>query len=206
MKIDYKKELKDLYNPPVKDPVLVEIPPLNYLMIDGTGDPNTSQEAKEAIEALFPLAYGLKFLVKKQKGIDYGVMPLEGLWWADNMTMFSTTNKDIWKWTYMIMQPEYISNEMVNEISAEIKRKKSLPALPRIRFDTLKEGLCAQIMHIGPFSNEGPTIDKLHQFIKLKKYTFDGIWQKHHEIYLSDIRKIAPEKMRTVIRQSVVTN
>ena len=204
-KIDFKKEFKNLYNPPANEPVMVEVPTLNYLMIDGAGDPNTSREAREAIEALFSLAYSLKFIIKKQKGIDYGVMPLEGLWWTDDMAEFSTANKDIWKWTYMIMQPEYINKDLVNVATAEVKRKKNLPALPKIRFAAFEEGLSAQIIHIGPFSEEGPTIEKLHKFIEGKSYTFDGLLQKHHEIYLSDIRKVSPEKMKTVLRQPVVS-
>ena len=203
-KIDLKKELKQLYNPPAKEPVLVDVPPMNYLMVDGAGDPNTSQEAKEAIEMLFPVAYALKFMVKREKAIDYGVMPLEGLWWAEDMTQFSVENKDIWKWTYMIMQPEYVTRDMISKALEEVRKKKNPPALPKVRFESLHEGLAAQIIHLGPYSAEGPTIEKLHNFIKEKGYKFDGLIQKHHEIYLSDFRKAAPEKLKTVIRQPMV--
>jgi len=202
-KIDFKKELKHLYTPPAKEPVIVDVPPMNYLMVDGTGDPNTAQQAKDAIEALYPVAYTLKFMVKKEKAIDYGVMPLEGLWWADNMTQFTPYNKDIWKWTYMIMQPEHISGDMVDKALEQVQKKK-LTALPKVRFESLTEGLSAQIMHIGPFSAEGPTIERLHRFIKENEYSFDGLVQKHREIYLSDIRKVAPEKMKTVLRQPIL--
>ncbi len=202
-KIDFKKELKHLYNPP-KEVVLVDVPEMNFLMIDGAGDPNTAQEYKEAIEALYAVSYALKFMIKKVKtAIDYVVMPLEGLWWTDDMTQFVMENKDIWKWTSMIMQPEYVTKNLFNKALEQVKKKKNPPALSKIRFEVLNEGLSAQIMHIGPYSAEGPTVEKLHNYIKEKGYTFEGIRQKHHEIYLSDPRKAAPEKMRTVIRQPI---
>ena len=203
-KVDLKKELKHLYNPSAKDIVTVDVPAMNYLMVDGTGDPNTAREAMDAIEALYPVAYALKFMVKKEQAIDYGVMPLEGLWWTDDMTQFTPDNKDIWKWTYMIMQPQYVTEEMVQQALEQVAKKKSLPTLSKIRFESLHEGLSAQILHIGPFSEEGPTVQKLHTYIKEKGYTFDGLKQKHHEIYLSDIRRVAPEKMKTVLRQPIV--
>ena len=204
IKIDFKKELKHLYNPPAREPVIVDMPSMNYLMVDGAGDPNTAQEAGDAIEALYPVAYALKFLVKKEKATDYGVMPLEGLWWADDMAQFTPHNKDIWKWTYMIMQPEHISGDMVDKVLEQVQKKKNLTALHKVRFESLAEGLSAQIMHIGPFSAEGPTIERLHRFIKENGYSFDGLVQKHHEIYLSDIRKVAPEKMKTILRQPIL--
>ncbi len=172
-------------------------------MIDGRGDPNTVEEAKETIEALFPVAYALKFMIKKERGIDYVVMSLEGLWWTDDMTEFSMENKDIWKWIYMIMQPEFITKDMFNRALLQVEKKKNPAALSKMRFETLHEGLSAQIMHIGPYSAEGPTIDKLHNFIRENNYKFDGLKEKHHEIYLSDPRKVAPEKMKTIIRQPV---
>jgi len=203
-KIDLKKEMKELYNPPSKEAVMVSVPPTNYLMVDGAGDPNTTPEVPAAIEALYPVAYTLKFMVKKEQAVDYGVMPLEGLWWADDMTQFTPENKAIWKWTYMIMQPQYVSGEMVKRALAEVEKKKNPPALPKVRFESFAEGTAAQIMHIGHYSAEGPTIERLHGFIKEKGYKFDGLAQKHHEIYLSDVRKAAPEKWKIVIRQPVV--
>jgi len=200
-KIDLKKELKYLYKPSAKDVSIVDVPPMNYLMIDGKGDPNTAEEAKEAIEALYPLAYAIKFIIRKELEIDYGVMPLEGLWWTEDMTEFSVENKDIWEWTYMIMQPEFITKDMFNRALLQVEKKKNPVALSKMRFETLHEGVSAQIMHIGPFSDEGPTIDKLHNFIWENNYKFDGLKEKHHEIYLSDPRKTAPEKMKTIIRQ-----
>ena len=198
-KIDYKKELKHLYNASPKKVEMVEVPRMNFLMIDGQGDPNTSQAFQDAVEALFSLSYTLKFMIKKGKeGIDYGVMPLEGLWWADDMSQFITQNKDNWKWTVMIMQPEYVTANLVHEAIEQLKKKKGLPALPKIRFEPFSEGRTAQSTHIGPFSEEGPTIEKMHNFIRENGYQLSG---KHHEIYLSDIRKAAPEKLKTIIRQ-----
>jgi hypothetical protein len=200
-KIDLKKELKQLYNPSVKDVTLVDVPVMNFIMIDGSGDPNTSREYQEAVEALFSISYGIKFGVKKEQEIDYAVMPLEGLWWTEDMSHFSITNKDNWKWTAMIMQPEYVTLEMFEAVRQQVEKKKSLPALSRTRFESFKEGQSAQILYIGPFSAEGPTIDRIHKFIVDRGGSFDGLLQKHHEIYLSDFRKTAPEKLKTVIRQ-----
>src|SRR3989304_7760881 len=198
MKVDLRKELKHLYAPSAKKLLAVNAPKMNFLMIYGMGDPNTSQEYKDAVEALFSLSYAIKFMIKKEKSIDYAVMPLEGLWWIDDMTRFSVENKNEWKWTSLIMQPEYVTKEIVNEALDETRKKKNLPALSKIRFEAFSEGPSAQIMHIGPFSAEGPTIEKIHNFIKKQGYKLSG---KHHEIYLSDPRKSAPEKMKTVLRQ-----
>jgi len=201
-KIDYKKQLKHLYKPSARKVEIVDVLPMNFLMIDGEGDPNTSQSFSDAIEALYPVSYTLKFMVKKgEMGIDYGVLPLEALWWSDDMSAFSTGNKDAWKWTLMIMQPEFISQKMIKEAMEEVKRKKNPASLPLLRFETFKEGKAAQIMHIGPFSEEGPTIEKVHLFIEGSGSQKTG---KHHEIYLSDIRRAAPEKWKTVVRQPML--
>lgn len=200
-KIDLKKDLKHLYSPSAKEVSVVDVPPMNFLMIDGSGDPNTSQEYAEAIEALYALAYALKFKVKKSKvAIDYAVMPLEGLWWTDDPTQFSMSNKAIWKWTAMIMQPKYVTAELLAGALAEVKKKKDLTALDRVRFESYHEGLSAQIMHIGPYAAEEPTIAELHSFIEENGYRLNG---RHHEIYLSDPRKSAPEKLKTVLRQPI---
>lgn len=200
VKIDYKKELKHLYNSSSKQVTIVDVPKMNFLMIDGEGDPNNSQAFHEAIEALFTTSYTLKFMIKKDEGgIDYGVMPLEGLWWADDMSKFNE-NKDNWKWTLMIMQPEHVKSFLVDEAIFQAKKKKGLPALPKIRFEAFSEGKSAQMMHIGPFSEEGPTIEKIHAFIEEKGFRLSG---KHHEIYLSDVRKAAPEKWKTILRQPI---
>jgi hypothetical protein len=196
-KMDLKKDLKHLYQPSAKEAVLVEVPAMNFLMIDGEGDPNTSRSYQEAVEALFSVAYAVKFKVKKTLAIDYGVLPLEGLWWADDMAAFSVEDKSGWKWAMMIMQPEFVSTALVRDTIAEVNKKKDLPALSHLRFEPFAEGKCVQILHVGPFSAEGPTIAKVHAFI-------DSIGKrsgKHHEIYLSDIRKADPAKWKTIIRQ-----
>jgi len=197
-KIDIKKELKHLYQPSAKEVVQVDVPPMNYLMIDGDGDPNNSQAFSDAVEALFAVSYAVKFMIKKSPlALDYGVMPLEGLWWVDDMSKFSIEDKSNWKWTLMIMQPDFVTKEMIDSAILEVKKKKNPVAISRLRFKALSEGKCAQILHIGPFSAEGPTIDKVHQFIDSRGKRIG----KHHEIYLSDIRKADPAKWKTVIRQ-----
>jgi hypothetical protein len=197
-KIDFKKELKHLYQPSAKEVVQVDVPTANFLMVDGEGDPNTSQTYSDAIEVLYAVSYAVKFMIKKGTlAIDYGVMPLEGLWWADDMSSFTTADKSNWKWTMMIAQPPFVTREIIELAIAEVKKKKNPAAISKIRLESFPEGKCAQIMHIGPFTEEGPTVEKVHQFI-------DSISQrigKHHEIYLSDIRKAAPSKWKTIIRQ-----
>lgn len=200
-KRDFKKELKPLYSAPAGKPVPVEVPTLAYLMIDGAGDPNTAPAFQQAIETLFPVAYALKFMAKKGAlGIDYGVMPLEGLWWADDMASFNPDDKAGWQWTLMIMQPDFITAAMVDEALQQVRSKQNPVALPKLRFETLTEGKVAQIKHVGPFSTEGPTVEALHAFIAAEGLTRRG---KHHEIYLSDMRRAAPEKWQTLIRQPV---
>ena len=198
-KIDLVKELKHLYRPSAQRIARIEVPIMNYLMVDGAGDPNTSQSFKDAAEALFAISYTMKFMVKKSDmAIDYGVLPLEALWWADDMSAFTTGNKDAWKWTAMIMQPDFITRDMVAVAMAEVKKKKNPAALSKVRCEALSEGDCAQTLHIGPFSEEGPTIEKVHQFIERCCCKLIG---KHHEIYLSDIRRADPAKWKTVVRQ-----
>ncbi len=198
-KLDWKKELKHLYQPSAKEVAEVDVPAMNFLMVDGKGDPNTAQEFADAVSALFATAYTIKFMVKKGAlAIDYGVMPLEGLWWADDMSTFSSEDKSNWLWTVMIAQPPFVTREMVEVAIAEVKRKKNPAAISRIRFETFAEGMAAQILHIGPFSAEAPNIEKVHNFIEAGGHQRYG---KHHEIYLSDINRAAPAKWKTVIRQ-----
>jgi hypothetical protein len=200
-KIDYKKQLKHLYTASAKQPTRVDVPTLNYLRIDGIGDPNTSSAYKNAVEALFSLAYTIKFAIKKgSTAMDYGVMPLQGLWWMDDMKQFSVTRKDEWKWTMMIMQPEVVTQAIVTACRSDLTRKKDLAALSKVEFAAFQEGRAAQILHVGPFTEEGPTIQKLHDFIRAQGLKLAG---KHHEIYLSDTRRAAPEKWKTIIRQPV---
>lgn len=197
-KIDLKKALKHLYLPSAKEVVQVDVPTFRFLMIDGNGDPNTSQEYAQAVEALFSVSYTAKFMVKKgPKATDYAVMPLEGLWWADDMSSFVAGDKSKWKWTMMIMQPEFVEPEILHAAIAEVKEKKALPAANDLRIEKFTEGLCAQVLYVGPFTEEGPTIQRVHAFI-LSRSSLGG---KHHEIYLSDIRRADPAKWKTIIRQ-----
>jgi len=199
-KIDFKKELKHLYRPSGKEFEVVDVPPMSFLMIDGHGDPNTAQEYKDAVEALYALAYRLKFMSKNELGRDYVVPPMEGLWWAEHMEEFSTDDKSAWDWTMMVMQPEWITEEMLEQAVGQVKRKKDLPALPKLRLETVHEGLAVQIMHTGSYDEEAPTIARMHAFIAENGYETAG---KHHEIYLGDPRKVTPEKLKTVLRQPV---
>lgn len=194
-KIDLKKELKTLYTAP-KNPELVDAPPMNFLMVDGKGDPNR-KEFQQAMEALYSVAYALKFKAKKA-GKDFTVMPPEGLFWTEDMSHFSPEDKTAWKWTLMIVQPGFITEEMFWSALEEARKKKGLAVEPK--FEAFHEGLSAQIMHIGPYAAEATTIRMLHDFIREKGYQLNG---RHHEIYLSDPRRAAPEKMKTLIRQPV---
>jgi hypothetical protein len=198
-KIDCKKEFKDLYHPSSKKVAVVNVPAFNFVIVDGVGDPNTSQDYKDAVSALFTVSFTLKFMVKKGKpSVDYGVMPLEGLWWADDVKSFVAGNKNLWKWTSMIMQPKFVTAALFGEAIEQTKKKKNLPALPKLRFECFQEGLSAQILHLGPYSAEKETVEKIHGFIKENGYQLTG---KHHEIYLSNPGKVAPEKLKTIVRQ-----
>ncbi|WP_287382397.1 GyrI-like domain-containing protein [Methanobacterium sp.] len=198
-KIDLKKENKEFYYPSTGEVAVVDVPEMKFLMIDGQGDPNTSQEYKDAMETIFPVSYKTKFISKKEKSQDYVVMPLEGLWWADNMEDFSLDDKSSWKWTVMIRQPDFITKTIIDKAIKDLKNKKDLPAPSKLRFETFCEGKAVQIMHIGPYGEaEAPAVGKLHDFIENEGYSLRG---KHHEIYISDMRRTKPEKLKTVIRQ-----
>jgi hypothetical protein len=201
-KIDFKKELKELYNPKTNIVSEVTVPRMNFLMIDGKGDPNTSKEFADAIQALYPVAYTIKFVIKKSISYDFSVMPLEGLWWSDDLSDFATGKKDNWYWTLMIMQPKVVTREIYEKALNEVKAKKNPPFIEKIRFESFEEGKAAQIMHLGAFADEGPNIYKVHDHIKELRGKFDGKTQKHHEIYLSDLRRTSPEKLKTVVRQA----
>jgi hypothetical protein len=200
-KVDFKKQLKHLYQPSAKTFSVVDVPEMSFLMVDGQGDPNTSQEYREAIETLYAVAYQVKFTVKgRDLELDFVVPPLEGLWWAEDMEAFPGADKDSWLWTAMILQPDHVSQELFQECVAGVKAKKDLPGLGKIRLQPYHEGLSVQILYLGPYADEGPTIEKLHAFAREEGYRLRG---KHHEIYLSDPRRTAPEKLKTVIRQPV---
>ncbi len=201
-KIDLKLDMKLLYQASAKAVVQVDVPTLNFLMIDGVGDPNTSSAYSQAVEALCAVSYATKFLVKKgPQALDYAVMPLEGLWWAEDMEAFKSGDKSQWQWTMMILQPGFVSPDTIHRAMAETQKKKNLPAIDMLRLEEFHEGPCAQLLHVGPFSEEGPSIQRLHDFIEARS----GRTGKHHEIYLSDIRKAAPDKWKTIIRQPMLS-
>lgn len=198
-KIDWTRERRDLYAPG-REPVLVEVPAFAFLMIDGQGDPNTAPQYRQAIEALYTLSYTIKFSFTRERGVDYRVMPLEGLWWSPDMTAFAAARKDDWDWTAMIRQPEELDEAALATALAGASAKKDLPAAARVRLERFAEGAAAQVMHIGPYASEAPTIERLHAFIGEQGLRLAG---KHHEIYLSDPRRAAPERLKTVVRQPV---
>ena len=198
-KVDLKRELREYYAPK-RTPALVEVPELTFLMIDGHGDPNVSVEYRDAVSALFAVSYAARFALKRAGVLDYGVMPLEGLWWVPNMSTFSTAEKSAWDWTAMIVQPDDVTADVLADARASAAAKKALPALNRLRLERFAEGPAAQVLHIGPYSAEGPTIAALHAFIADNGLERAG---KHHEIYLGDPRRSAPDKLKTVIRQPV---
>lgn len=199
-KIDFKKLFKELYSPPSKNAVVVVVPKMSFLMIDGKGDPNTSVEYRAAIETLYALSYTLKFMLKQAGVVDYTVGPLEGLWWTEENGTLSPGNKELFQWTAMIVQAKQVTKAWLDKAIAAARKKRDLPALAKLRFETYDEGRSVQIMHIGPYAAEAPTITRLHEFAKEKGYSLRG---KHHEIYLGDPRRTTPEKLRTVIRQPV---
>jgi len=200
-KIDYRKTMKALYLPSAREAAIVDVPGMNFAMIDGAGDPNGSKTFQDAVEALFAVSYTLKFTVKKgPSGIDYAVMPLEGLWWMEGPGEFDASRKDLWLWTVMIAQPEPVTKELFKEAVARVREKSDPPALPGIRFEAFAEGRAAQMLHVGPFDAEGPTIEKVHRFAAEHGFRLRG---KHHEIYLSDFRRTAPAKLKTVVRHPV---
>lgn len=198
-KLDLRKQLKHLYNPSKKDFVLIDVPAMNFIMIDGQGDPNTSESFRTASQALYSVSYTLKFEFKKNRGVDYPVMPLEGLWWADDMEVFQMKHRSDWKWTLMIMQPDVVKRSHF-KVALQQAAKKDTPALEDLRFERFREGMSAQIMYLGAYADEGPTISRMHTFIEESGCTPEG---RHHEIYLGDPRRSAPEKLKTVLRQPV---
>ena len=201
-KTDFKKEFRHLYAPSKSEFSLLEVPPMRFLMIDGCGDPNTAPAYQEAVQALFSVAYTLKFMSKNDLGRDYVVPPLEGLWWATDMQAFtSKRDKSQWLWTMMIMVPDWIPDEVVAQAQVAAGKKKELPALPKMRCECYDEGLAVQILHIGSYDEEGPVLEQMHtEFLPANNLAFNG---KHHEIYLSDPRRVAPNKLKTVLRQPV---
>ena len=201
-KIDFKKTMREFYQPSPKEVVKIDVPKMQFLMIDGKGSPGDSKEYQESLAVLYPVAYKIKFISKQQLGKDYVVPPLEGLWWAEDMETFtSARDKSRWDWTMMIMTPEWISSEIFIETLELVRKGKDPRALDKVRFESYHEGLSVQILHVGSYDEEGPTLMKLHQeFLPENGFIENG---KHHEIYLGDPRRIAPEKLKTVLRQPV---
>jgi len=202
-KLDLRKQLAPLYKASAKQPALVEVPAMNFLMVDGRGDPNTAPEFQQAIEALYGLSYTLKFALKKRGGVDYGVMGLEGLWWAeggDPAEAFRSGDKARWRWTLLIAQPDFITRAAVEAARQELLARRPNPAAAGARLERFQEGLSAQVLHVGPYAEEAATLDRLHAFIRDKGLQVAG---KHHEIYLSDPRRCAPERLKTILRHPV---
>ncbi len=197
--IDMKKTLRELYAPKRNAACVVQAPEAKYLMADGEGDPDTAPAFREAVEMLYGLSYAMKFALKKM-GKNYTVMPLEGLFRADDPSAFIDGRKNEWKWTMMIMQPPEIGLGELKAAEAELAEKRRLILPLPVRLEPFSEGLCVQVLHIGPYRDEGPTIAGLHGFMRERGYGFRGM---HHEIYLSDPKRTKPESMRTIIRQPV---
>jgi len=196
---DLKKTLKTLYNPPSADFVELVVPPRTFVKVDGEGDPNTAVEYKTAVEWLYPVSYAMKF-ASKALDRDYVVPPLEALWWADDPKSFVTRDKAAWKWTVMLPVPDFVSTSMFDTAVAKTMTKRTdKPAT--LRFEPFDEGRCLQIMHIGSYDDEGPTLARLHdEIMPTRGLTFNGA---HHEIYLSDPRKTEPARLKTILRQPV---
>ena len=184
-KLDLKKHYRELYNPSAEECSIVVVPETRFLMIDGAGDPNTAPAYAEAIEALYAMSYGLTFLSKTTESVDYAVMSLEGLWWVRVMAEFLEGDKSSWEWPAMIMQPDHVATA-----TDEVRRKYVPPALDRIQYEPYPEELAVQIMYVEPYADEAPAIAQLHQFATDSGYQLHG---EHHEIYLSNPRRTAPE-------------
>jgi hypothetical protein len=199
-KIDFKKILPKLYSAPVGRFVSVDVPPMQFVKVDGRGDPNSAPEYSQAIQWVYSVSYAMKFAAKAQLGKDYVVPPLEGLWWADNLADFVMRRKDRWHWTIMIMAPTFLDCGMFDLAIVKAREKLGNPPIS-LRLETLDEGPCLQTLHIGSYDAEGPALALLHdEIMPTDGLTFAG---HHHEIYLSDARKTAPEKLKTILRQPV---
>lgn len=199
---DVKKERKDLYAPRAGDFTIVDVPEMQFFMVDGHGDPNTSPAYKQAVEALYTSSYAVRALAKTRLERVHTVGPLEGLWSADDWEVFRTREKSAWDWTMMIVQPDWITAELVDDALATVRKKKDLPALDLVRFAAYDEGRSVQILHRGPYDDEGPTLRRLHdEFLPAQGLEPSG---PHHEIYLSDPRKSEPARLRTILRQPVI--
>lgn len=204
-KLNFIKDNKSLYSPSSKEPSIIEVPSMQFISIEGSGDPNTSQSYKLAVEALYSVSYTIKFLPKKGTEIkgyqDYKVGPLEGLWWMENNNDFLTASKDKWQWKMMIRQPDFVTKEVFEMALKNAMVKKPNTSLSLGKLEKYVEGTAVQLMHIGPYSEEHPNIMRMHKYAMDLGYKLSG---KHHEIYLGDPRKTKPEKLETVLRQPVL--
>lgn len=199
-KLDLKKDLKALYTASAKKVTFIDVPEMNFLMVDGKGDPN-GPEFQHAVEALYSTAYTMKFMIKKgPMQIDYPVMALEGLWWTKGNKMYDLTPRGDWRWTVMIMQPSIITQKLLDSAKELVAKKKDLVSLPKVVLAPYHEGLVAQTMHIGPYAEEPATVKRMDDAAAAAGYTMHG---KHHEIYMSDPRRTAPEKLKTILRHPV---
>lgn len=181
---------------------VVDVPPLRYLAVDGVGDPNSARSYSDAVSTIFPVAYALKFFSRRELGLDYTVMPLEALWWADDMDAFTAArDKARWSWTVLNLVPEWITEDHLAGVRAQVAAKGSAPALDLLRVETLAEGLCVQTLHVGSYDDEAPVLARLHdEFLPAEGLAMTG---RHHEVYLNDARRTSPEKLRTILRQPV---
>ncbi|HYH34468.1 MAG TPA: GyrI-like domain-containing protein [Nocardioides sp.] len=199
-KLDVKRSL-DAYRARSGEFRIVDLPVAQYLMLDGHGDPNTPAFG-QAIETIYPVAYALKFASKEQLGKDYVVPPLEALWWADDMDAFTAArDKSRWSWTLMTLVPDWLDRRAFAEAIDQVAARKRPDRLADVRLATLAEGRCVQTLHVGSFDHEGEVLERLHhEFVPAHGLRLVG---RHHEIYLSDFRRVAPEKRRTILRQPV---
>lgn len=200
-KVDLKRTL-DSYRATRGEFRVIDVPPLQYLCIDGHGDPNSSPAFSDALESLYPLSYAVKFASRRELGRDYVVMPLEGLWSAADMSSFtSARDKSQWDWTLLMLVPDWIDAPLVERARDAVRAKRAPARLDEIRLETLTEGLCAQTLHLGAFDDEGPVLAELHErFLPSHGLRMTGM---HHEIYLSDARRVEPARRRTILRQPV---
>ena len=206
-KYDVKREYPQLYAPSAKEFAIVDVPPMRFLAVDGHGDPNTAASYREAVQALYGIAYTVKFASKRGLGRDFVVAPLEGLWWAQDPRAFAARQKRDWNWTMLIALPDWIDEDAISDAVAVVRAKAAKagdtpnPALDLLRLERVHEGTSAQILHVGSYDDESPTLARLHdEWMPQHGLTFNG---PHHEVYLSDPGRTAPEKLKTVLRQPV---
>ncbi|GLY86677.1 GyrI-like domain-containing protein [Actinoallomurus iriomotensis] len=198
---DVKRELKQCYAPKNTDWALVDVPAQQFIAVDGRGDPNTSPDYARAVEALYTVAYTIKFTSKRTLDRDFVVGPLEGLWWSDRPEVFITRDKGAWQWRMLISQPDWITEDLIDECRQAALAKKKLATIADVRRETLEEGTSAQLLHVGPYDDEGPALARLHhEYLAANDLTMSG---HHHEIYLGDPRRTEPARLRTVLRQPV---